>query len=222
MPTEYLTIIALFLAYFVIHSLTASLWLKRWVAGHYPALTCYYRLLFNGLAMLLAIPLAVVVVRYPGEPLWQWQGGWFYLMNGLALLAAVAFLYSLKMYDMAEFFGTRQLRERVSEVKDLEQFKISTFHRYVRHPWYAMLLVILWTRDITTTQLLTYSLLTLYLVIGSRLEERKLIAYHGEVYRAYRERVCGLLPLPWKFLREDEAAALLQGQGRGSEPQSAK
>lgn len=213
MPDGTLFIITLFLAYFAIHSLTASLWLKHQVAMRLPALVPYYRLLFNALALLLALPLVAVVVAYPGEPLWQWHGAGFYVANGMALLAVVAFLYSLKMYDMQEFWGMRQLREHVEQIKDMEQFKISTFHRFVRHPWYAMLLVILWTRDMSSTQLLTYSLVTLYLVFGSRMEERKLIAYHGEVYRRYRQRVPGLLPLPWRYLSRAEAERLLASKG---------
>lgn len=203
-------LLLLFLAYFAIHSLTASLWMKRLVANHVPGLVPYYRLLFNALAVLLAIPLALLVWQHPGELLWQWQGVGFYLANGLALLAAIAFLFSLKMYDMAEFWGMRQLREQVHELKDLERFKISLFHRYVRHPWYSMLLVILWSRDMTTTSLLVYGLITLYLIIGSRLEERKLIAYHGEVYRRYRKQVPGLVPLPWKYLTAQRANELLE------------
>ena len=42
---------------------------------------------------------------------------------------------------------------------------------------------------------------TFYLVLGSRLEETRLIALHGEAYRRYRMLVPGLLPLPWRFLR---------------------
>jgi protein-S-isoprenylcysteine O-methyltransferase Ste14 len=48
--------------------------------------------------------------------------------------------------------------------------------------------------------------ITIYFVAGSWLEERKLIAIHGDTYRRYRERVPGLLPLPWKWLGRDEAA----------------
>ncbi len=209
MPDGTFLIITLFSAYFAIHSLTASLWLKNLVATKIPALVPYYRLIFNALSLLLALPLVAVVLLYPGEPLWQWRGVGFYVANGLALMATIAFVYSLKMYDMAEFWGLRQMRERSKEVKDMEHFQISTFHRFVRHPWYTIILVILWSRDMGTTQLLSYSLITLYLVIGSRMEERKLIAYHGEIYRRYRLRVPGLIPLPWRYLSPQEARQLL-------------
>ena len=52
----------------------------------------------------------------------------------------------------------------------------------------------------------------LYFIIGSRLEEEKLIRYHGEVYRRYRDRVPGLVPLPWKHLREADEQALIGGR----------
>jgi methanethiol S-methyltransferase len=203
-------IIVLFLGYFVLHSITASLWLKRQIAACCPALVPWYRLLFNLLATLLALPLAWIAWRYPGEPLWQWQGVMFYLMNGMALLALLLLFYSSRLYDMQEFLGLRQLKTRTTDVNDLERFHISTLHRYVRHPWYFLIIVLLWSRDMSSNQLLIYSLVTLYLFIGSRMEERKLIVYHGGVYEEYRKRVAGLIPLPWKTLSQQQADELIQ------------
>jgi len=209
MPKETLLIIAVFLAYFALHSLTASLWMKQRVASCCPAVVPFYRLLFNLIATLLSLPLIYLAWRYPGEPLWQWHGLAFYIVNTVALLALIALLYSIRLYDMDEFLGFTQAKEKVREVRDMERFQISLFHRYVRHPWYFLILVILWTRDISSNQLLIYSLVTLYLIIGSRLEERKLVAYHGKVYEAYRKRVAGLVPLPWKILSKKSAEQLL-------------
>jgi hypothetical protein len=45
-------------------------------------------------------------------------------------------------------------------------------------------------------------------VVGSRLEERKLVERFGERYRTYRQRVPGLLPLPWRMLGREEARRL--------------
>jgi len=217
MSQESLIISAIFLAYFVLHSLTASLWMKQKVARCCPALIPWYRLLFNLLATLLALPLAWIAWHYPGEPLWHWQGIAFYLANGLALAALLALLISPQLYDMQEFLGLRQLQSKTTAIHDLEHFHISPFHRYVRHPWYFLILLILWTRDMHSNQLLIYTLVTLYLFIGSRLEERKLIAYHGEAYREYRKRVAGLAPLPWKILSKADTAALLAKYNQRSE-----
>lgn len=207
---SYLVVSSVFLAYFVLHSLAASIVVKQWVAGRWPELMPFYRLGFNVLAMLLILPLVAVVFLFPGEPLWQWQGGWFYLSSALALLAVAGFVYSLRYYDLAEFWGTRQLKEHNTSVHDQENFHISPLHRYVRHPWYFFALVIIWTRDISTVQLLVYSLVSAYFILGSKLEEQKLIAYHGEVYRKYQQKVSSVIPLPWKFLKADQAETLLK------------
>jgi len=209
MEHSIIIVILIFLGYFVIHSITASIGLKQWVSVRWPTSMPWYRLGFNALAVVLCVPLLWILSVYPGEPLWQWQGWLFYLANGFAFLAMVGFIASLKYYDLHEFFGTRQLMGKVTSVKDLEAFHISPFHRYVRHPWYFFLLVLIWTRDMSTTQFAAYLMVTLYLIVGSRMEEKKLIVYHGEVYRLYCEKVSGLVPLPWKKLNPRQAEALL-------------
>lgn len=206
---SYLIVIGVFLAYFVLHTLTASLSMKQWVAGRWPEVMPWYRLAFNALAIILTIPLLVVMFLFPGEILWSWQGIGFYLTSAMAIMALIGFFYSLKHYDLSEFWGTRQLKEDNSSVYDQESFHISPFHRYVRHPWYFFALVLIWTRDVSTVQLLVYSMVTAYFVIGSKFEERKLIAYHGEVYKKYQQKVAGVIPLPWKILSAEQARALL-------------
>lgn len=62
------------------------------------------------------------------------------------------------------------------------------------------------------TTLLSSVFITLYFVIGSRLEEQKLLTYHGDTYRRYMARVPGLIPLPWKSLTAEEARVLLNTQ----------
>jgi protein-S-isoprenylcysteine O-methyltransferase Ste14 len=195
--------------YFGLHSLLASHWLKARVARRWPRLMPAYRLGFNLLSVLLLLPLAWLLYRYPGPVLWQWQAGWYWLMKGLALAAVGGFVFSLRAYDNLVFLGWRQWRNRHQAVTDPERFQLSTLHRFVRHPWYFFLLVLMWTQDIHLSQLTGYGLITLYLVIGSRLEERKLIRQHGEVYRRYRRKVPGLIPLPWRWLSRGDAKELV-------------
>lgn len=203
-----LLLAACWLGYFVLHSALAALRVKHLVAERWPALLPYYRLGFNALAVLLLLPPLYLTFSLPGEPLWAWRGVWAWLANGLAVLALTVFLYSLRLYDTREFLGLRQWRAGERRVEDQERFRISPLHRFVRHPWYALGLVLLWTRDMPPPLLLTAVLVSAYFVIGSRLEERKLIAYHGDAYREYRRRVPALLPLPWRVLSRAEAQRL--------------
>ncbi len=204
--------------YFAIHSGLASLRVKSWVAERWPQAMAWYRLVYNALAVaLLSIPLGLLW-RNPGPILWQWSGWGRWLADGLALAAILGFFASLRYYDGAEFLGLRQLRAHSQRVEDLERFHLSPFHRYVRHPWYAFGLVILWTRDMSAGWLVTCVLISAYFWLGSRLEERKLIVYHGEVYRRYRQHVPALVPRPWRRLSRAECAALLSADRDSTGP----
>ena len=169
----------------------------------------YYRLTFNILAVLfLALPLWAML-NGGGDWLWQWTGYWSWFAHTIALLSIVGFIWSLKYYDMSEFFGFRQLSNQVTSVDDQEQFHLSPFHRWVRHPWYFFALLFIWARDMNEAMLVSAIMMTFYFLIGSRLEDRKLIRYHGERYRRYIELVPGLIPLPWRYLSQAQLKALL-------------
>jgi methanethiol S-methyltransferase len=206
---HHIILIILWLLYFSIHSLLASIWFKQFILNSYPGFMPWYRLSFNFIAVLLLIPPLYVMAKYPGGIIWQWSGIWSYLANGLALLAVAGFLWSLKSYDSAEFFGTRQLKEGRADVKEKESFKLSVLHRYVRHPWYFLALVLIWTRDMNAALLISAIMLSLYFILGSRLEEHKLIAFHGEKYRIYMKHVAGLVPLPWRILSRKKAQEIV-------------
>jgi protein-S-isoprenylcysteine O-methyltransferase Ste14 len=190
------------IAYFCLHSLFASLQFKRYIAQHWPILTPAYRLLFNAVSIvLLPIPL-LIQYNYAGAKLWQWNGISAIIANGLTIAAVVAFFWTLKYYDSADFSGLKQYREKLVVVEDQEHFVLSPLHRYVRHPWYFLILIILWTRAMDEATLISTVLITAYIVVGSRLEEHKLMVYHGDVYRNYRQQVSALIPVPWKYMKK--------------------
>ena len=204
------------IAYAALHSLLAALIVKSWVNHHCPAFAPYYRLSFNALAILLVLPLVWATYAMPSEWLWRWHGLWSWLANGLALAALAGFLFSANTYDMGEFSGLRPLREKRNDAVEHDGFRISTLHRFVRHPWYALSLVLIWTRDMNAPLLISASAITLYFILGSWLEERKLEAHFGRAYRDYKQKVPGLIPLPWKWLTPAEADALTQPSMQGS------
>jgi protein-S-isoprenylcysteine O-methyltransferase Ste14 len=206
--SQTLLLVLSWVVYFGLHSLLASIGVKQYVASHWPQAMPAYRLVYNVLAvLLLAVPLGLTLAN-PGPWLWRWSGPAFGVAVVLSAAAVAGFLWSLKFYDMREFLGLRQLEERNSSVDDQEQFQLSPLHRWVRHPWYFFALVVIWTRDMNAAMLTTAILMTVYFVVGSWLEERKLLRYHGEIYRRYRQRVPGLVPLPWKYLRVEDVKAL--------------
>ena len=207
--SHHIVMIILWMLYFSIHSLFASLRFKQFILLSYPGIMPWYRLIFKILAILLLITPVFLMLMYPGDLVWQWSGNWRYLANSLALLAIAGFIFSLRSYDSSEFIGTRQLKEGRKDIKERESFHLSVFHRYVRHPWYAFALVLIWTRDMYISYLISAILMSLYFIIGSYLEEKKLIAFHGDQYRLYRKYVAAMIPLPWRILSAQKAEEIV-------------
>ncbi len=201
--TDLALVIFAWAAYGALHSWLAGTGLKQRVAASWPQAMPAYRLGFNLLALILLLPPLWLTLRYQGEPLWTWPA---WIAWPVAAAVAAGFLWSLRWYDGAEFLGLRQWR--TGEGGDREALTLSPLHRHVRHPWYAMGLLLLWTRDLNAAWLATAVAVTVYVLIGSRLEERKLEAMYGEAYARYRRRVPGLLPWPGRSLSAAEAAEL--------------
>ena len=210
LQSQTLTLLGIWLLYFLLHSILASLRFKHWVAAHWPALIPVYRLLFNLIALLFLIPPLLIIFRWQGPYLWRWHGAGWWIANGLALIALWLFIWSLRYYDSKEFFGIHQWQEGDKRLEDQERFHISPLHRFIRHPWYSLGMVLIWTRDMTPPLLVSAILISLYFILGSRLEERKLLVYHNESYRRYKARVPGLIPMPWRYLSKHEAQELVR------------
>jgi protein-S-isoprenylcysteine O-methyltransferase Ste14 len=199
----------LWILYFALHSLFASLWLKSRIAARFGALMPSYRLIFNALATILLIPPVLLMLWLKSDPLWQFEGIWHWLRIVLLLLTLAGFVWSLRYYDSKEFLGLKQLRQGRREIEDQESLQISPLHRYVRHPWYSLGLILVWSQDMDAARLVSAILISAYLVVGSRFEEQKLMRYHGEKYRRYCERVPGLIPIPGRRLTQAEAEKLM-------------
>jgi len=194
--------------YFAIHSLLAGVTFKGFVENRWPDMMIYYRAIFNCIALLLLIPPFYLSSRLNSVQLWEWHGHWAWFANTLAGLAALGILSTLRGYDGFAFLGFRQIKKHSTDVES--DLNISFPHRFVRHPWYFFALVIIWTRNFDQIFLVTASMITLYFIIGSRLEEKKLITIHGQSYRNYQKKVPGLIPGPWRYLDENSAREIEQ------------
>jgi protein-S-isoprenylcysteine O-methyltransferase Ste14 len=208
-PEEYafalLALAIAWMAYFTVHSVMAGTRFKSWLAHRSPSLGASYRLFYNLTASAsLLIPLGLVVAL-SGPPLVELPNSVKWALDGLALVAVAAFVWSLKGYDLGRFAGTQ--RNEVPQ-HDGSALALSGFNRYVRHPWYALGLVIIWTRPLDGAWLVSAFIMTAYFFIGTRLEEHKLIERFGDAYRQYQARVPMFFPRPGAVLSPDEAHRL--------------
>lgn len=107
--------------------------------------------------------------------------------TGWAVLIGAA-----RFYDLGRLAGTAQWRGADED----EGLRLDGPHAYVRHPLYAGGYLILWGAAISPLGLATALWGSLYLALGTWLEERKLLAQYGEAYAGYRRLVPALIP--WK------------------------
>ena len=77
----------------------------------------------------------------------------------------------------------------------LEPLVTTGVHRYVRHPLYSAMFLVFWGRAFDEAALMTALWGTLYLLIGTRFEERKLLQIYGADYVRYSATVPRFLPL---------------------------
>jgi len=157
-----------------------------------------YRLLYNLVAVLTLIPVALVYLHTEMAPVLVWPV-WLGPLQWLCWLAAVVLLWTGgRVYDTARFLGLRQWREQSVDspgagLSGHSGLVTSGILGHSRHPWYLAGLLLLWSRDQTIADLATSVVLSLYLLIGIQLEEGKLIQQFGEEYRQYQKKV----PMLW-------------------------
>ncbi len=107
----------------------------------------------------------------------------------------LVFVVSL-MIDHFDLFGTRQvwLYLRGREYEPLS-FRVPMAYRHVRHPLYIGWAIAFWaTPTMTVGHLLLAGVLTGYMALAARFEERDLVAYFGRKYEDYRRRVPMFVP----------------------------
>jgi protein-S-isoprenylcysteine O-methyltransferase Ste14 len=192
--------------YFCLHSLLAASQVKAWVSGRLPRAAPYYRRVYNAVALLALAPPLWLQWTLSGTPLLEPPVPLRIAFDIAGLVALAAFVWTLRWYDMGVFTG---LRPEAGG----EGFTLSPLHRHVRHPWYFLALVVIWTRPMDAAWLVTSIAITLYLVIGSYLEDAKLMDTFGDPYRRYLERVPGLWPWPGRSLTAGEAQAWMPRPG---------
>lgn len=204
-------LVLFWIIYFSLHSLFASLTLKSWFYQRFPQSQHYYRLVYNLLSGLLLLPLLVLTLRLSDGQvlLLNWQGGWYWLAKGLSVGAIVLFIISTRFYDMSYFLGLAQLQ---ANTPTETAFKLSPFHRFVRHPWYSLGLVVIWTHNMDIYLFSSALVCTLYIMIGVYFEEKKLCHEYGTLYQRYTQAVPALVPRPWRYLTNEQATHLLNSR----------
>lgn len=187
--------------YFALHSLLAAPWLRKSVVKKLMPVR-YYRLFYNLLALFLLFPLVTWFIYL--DKVFLLKYSWPVYPGGLLVLAGAVWLVrSFRAYDFEEFMGTYQLK--TGGQPDHQHLNTAGLNAQVRHPLYFGTLLVLWGAFLlypTDGSLVVAGISTLYLIVGSKLEEQKLEQQFGDAYRSYQRNVPMLIPFKWRHSKK--------------------
>ena len=187
---EYLLLALAWTAYCTLHSAmiseSATRVVKRGLGNGYR----FYRLFFNVVAVVTLIPILWYAQSMRGGPIFVWTGGWLVLRYVLLACGVVLVVAGGWHYSLWQFVGISQLRGPSSGgIATGGGIDSSGVLGLVRHPWYTAVVLLLWAGDLDLAAVVGNGVLTAYIVIGTLLEERKLVHEFGDAYRDYQQRV---------------------------------
>lgn len=188
--------LALLCLFAVQHSGMARRGFKHWVTRWLPWTV-------ERSTYVLMTSLVLVLIFWQWRPLpgvvWNVESPWAYwLLYVLFALGWFLVFTSTFVIDHWDLFGLRQVWLRLrNRAYTPPEFKDHLYYRLIRHPLLLGFLVAFWAIPMMSVGHLLFAVATTgYMLFAIRLEERDLLAAHGEDYQRYRERVPMLCPWP--------------------------
>jgi methanethiol S-methyltransferase len=159
----------------------------------------FYRSFYNIFSIVTLIPVLIYLHTIKQEPFFIWSGYLLGVKYLLILTGIFLFVAGARHYNLAQFSGWAQLKAGTNTRLINKTGKLSSrgILGVVRHPFYAGIFPLLWSGDLDVTALITNIILSIYVIIGTLLEECKLILEFGDAYQEYQQNVSMLFPTKW-------------------------
>lgn len=159
----------------------------------------FYRLFYNAVALATLFPLVGYSLSVDEEPVFRWEGYWKIGKYLLLITSIYLFTAGGRHYSLGQLLGIRQITTgRTGQaLSEFNTFDSTGILGVIRHPWYTAGILIVWARDMSPSALLINMVISAYFVIGTILEERKLLLAFGPSYRKYQGRVSMFFPSKW-------------------------
>ncbi|MBE9523716.1 MAG: isoprenylcysteine carboxylmethyltransferase family protein [Chloroflexi bacterium] len=179
--------------YGAIHSLLATFKAKARAKQFFgQAAERGYRLFFNIFAVISLLPVLALPAILPDHHLYTISMPWMILFLIGQGIAAVAEVIGVLQTGAWEFLGLKQLFTPPAIDGKLA---IRGLYHWVRHPLYSAGLLFIWLTPVMTMNILALNIgLTIYIIIGTHFEERRLCAEFGNAYESYKNQVPMLIP----------------------------
>ena len=198
---KYWILALLWITYCILHSslitIAVTSFFKQRLGDNYK----YHRISYNTFAIVSLIPVVLYTYSVRQAPFFSWDGYLLpirYLLLGAGLLILYA---GSRHYDMQTFLGLKQIKGKVNHNLINTSGKIDStgILGIIRHPFYSGSILMVWSSNLDVSVLIVNIILSVYLIVGTLLEEQKLVKEFGNEYREYQQRVSMLFPYKWMF-----------------------
>jgi protein-S-isoprenylcysteine O-methyltransferase Ste14 len=160
----------------------------------------YYSAIYAVASGVVLLALTMMWQEYPVIVM-KAEGAARWLARVVFLAAIPGFLWGARSIPRFDPLGVGPIKARLSGREPQgSPFAVRGPYRWVRHPQYFFSLVLIWWYpDLTADRLLLNVILTVWIVLGTILEERDLVLEFGDDYATYQRHVPILLPWrpPW-------------------------
>jgi protein-S-isoprenylcysteine O-methyltransferase Ste14 len=186
--------VALLGLFAVQHTIMARPAFKRWWTAKIPAPAERSTFVFA-----TCIVLALVFWQWRPMPMAVWHTDntvAVWALSGLSLFGYLIVLYSSFLVDHFDLFGLRQvvLQYRGCDYT-YHPFAERSLYKLVRHPLMLGFLLAFWATPSMSQGHLLFAIATsVYILFGISVEERDLLNFLGDDYKAYRKRTPALIP----------------------------
>jgi protein-S-isoprenylcysteine O-methyltransferase Ste14 len=193
---NYFLIALIWTGYCSLHSYLISIrftkLMKRRLKGYY----AFYRLFYVLISMVLLFPVFHYTGQLASEVIVIYHPPWSIVRYVLLILCLLICLKAFIIdYDSLSFLGIRQILSFRKKTPNPDLgIKKSGLLGIVRHPMYAAVIVLLWCQTFRLSDVVVNAVLTAYVIIGTMLEERKLVMEFGASYIQYQQEVPMLIP----------------------------
>jgi len=175
------------LLFAIFHSLSAAYQCKHWfyrlgISGQ------SYRFVYSVVAILTTVIWLYCIDQLPDRSLYQTDGLSRIVLMMIQSMGLLLLLAAFQPIDGLAFLGLRKVDSGT------DPFIVGGIYRWLRHPMYTAVMLILLAMPDQTYNGLHFSLFVcLYFVIGSRFEESRMIREHSD-YADYRHDVAAFIP----------------------------
>lgn len=189
---------ALWTAWCVVHSLLTEDGIVRSTGILNTWFKPYYRLTYSAFAAASLVVVWWLTPDVRGNDLWKWTGILAPVRIAIMAVALAMGYLSFKSIGLLDFLGLTALGIGRRVAVSSHELVTNGIYGIIRHPQSLAGMMLLWARDLNYTAITINVVLSAYLLIGARIEEKRMLEKFGDDYARYKAKAPAFIP--WKMI----------------------